>query len=205
MLPEGWVFVIGSSGVRAEKTGGAQQWYNDTATLASEAAAVWRQSTGRIDRNLAEAIASPGFTVDRMLEALRGHENAEWGARLATRFQHFYLEDKEIIPTALDAMAENNIAGFAEAVKRSQQGAEQLLGNQIEETIALVRMALNCGAAAASAFGAGFGGSVWALTQKDRAETVCREWSEKYLRDFPGRHGESQFFISGHSPATMQL
>ena len=191
--------------MRAEKTGGAQQWYNDTATLASEAAAVWRQETSRNDANLAQAIASPGFSVDRMLDALGHHENAEWGARLATRFQHFYLEDQEIIPTALDAMAKSNIPGFAEAVRRSQQGAEQLLGNQIDETIALVRMALDCGAAAASAFGAGFGGSVWALTREDGAETLCREWSEKYRRDFPHRHGESQFFVSGRSPATLQL
>ena len=204
-VPEGYAFVIGSSGVRAEKTGGAQQWYNDTATLAAEAAAVWRQATGRSDMNLGQAIASPGFTVDRMLAAIQRHENPEWAERLATRFQHFYLEDQEIIPSALDAMAANDIPGFAEAVKQSQQGAEQLLGNQIDETIALVRMALEAGAVAASAFGAGFGGSVWALTREDDAEALCRDWSEGYRRDFPHRHGESQFFISGRSPATMQL
>jgi galactokinase len=204
-LPEGYVFVIGSSGVRAEKTGGAQQWYNDTATLASEAAAFWRQATGRSDANLAQAIASPGFTFERMLNALRRHENTEWAARLATRFQHFHQEDQEIIPTALDALAAEDVSGFAEAVRRSQEGAERLLGNQIDETTALVRMAHDCGAAAASAFGAGFGGSVWALTQENHAKVLCNEWSERYLRDFPHRRGESQFFVSGSSPATMQL
>ncbi len=47
--------------------------------------------------------------------------------------------------------------------ERSQEAAERWLGNQIPETIALARLARHVGATAASAFGAGFGGSVWAL------------------------------------------
>ena len=39
----------------------------------------------------------------------------------------------------------------------------ELLENQVPQTIGLARSARQCGAAAASAFGAGFGGSVWAL------------------------------------------
>jgi len=45
-------------------------------------------------------------------------------------------------------------------IDRSQDGAERLLGNQVPETIALARLARDLGAVAASAFGAGFGGSV---------------------------------------------
>ena len=42
-----------------------------------------------------------------------------------------------------------------------------LLGNQVPETIALARAALAHGAFAACSFGAGFGGSVWALVEGD--------------------------------------
>ena len=47
--------------------------------------------------------------------------------------------------------------------RTSQAEAETLLGNQVPETIALARAARELGAFAVVRFGAGFGGSVWAL------------------------------------------
>ncbi len=57
---------------------------------------------------------------------------------------------------------------FGRLVDRSQQASATLLGNQVPETIALARLAREHGALAASAFGAGFGGSVWALMTSSR-------------------------------------
>ena len=51
-------------------------------------------------------------------------------------------------------------------VDQSQAATEQLLGNQVPETVWLAREARGLGAIAASAFGAGFGGSVWALVAR---------------------------------------
>ena len=54
--------------------------------------------------------------------------------------------------------------------------AERLLGNQVPETISLASTARALGAAAASAFGAGFGGSVWALVPEADAHAFASDW-----------------------------
>ena len=59
---------------------------------------------------------------------------------------------------------------FGKLVDESQVAAEELLGNQVPETISLAKHARALGAYAASAFGAGFGGSVWALVSRSEAE-----------------------------------
>ena len=76
-----------------------------------------------------------------------------------------------IVPGAADALAEGDLDRFGALVDRSQAGAEAALGNQVPETIHLQRSARRLGARAASAFGAGFGGSVWALVAATGAET----------------------------------
>jgi galactokinase len=204
-IPAGYVFVIGSSGVKAEKTGGAQQWYNDVATLAADAATTWRKSLGTDDANLAQAIRNPAFSKEKMVEVLLSHSDPTWGTRLAQRFEHFYREDQEYIPAALNALDAADLAAFGAAVRDSQAGAEQLLGNQVEETIALVRIALDCGAFAASAFGAGFGGSVWALVKTDQAESMRKQWETVYNERFPQHRELATFFISTNGPAAVQL
>jgi galactokinase len=57
----------------------------------------------------------------------------------------------------------------------SQAEAKSLLDNQVPETVALARSARELGAFAACSFGAGFGGSVWALVDRD-AEAFARRW-----------------------------
>ena len=95
--------------------------------------------------------------------------------------------------------------GFGAAVARSQSGAECALHNQIPETIALVRGARALGAVAASAFGAGFGGSVWALVERARVEEFRERWSEAYRVEFPGAAARAEFFVTGAGPAATRL
>ncbi len=86
-------------------------------------------------------------------------------------------------------------------VDRSQAGAETLLGNQVPETIALARMARANGADAASAFGAGFGGSVWAMTSAADAHEFAETWRDAYRGAFPAAAASAQFFITRPGPA----
>jgi len=53
-------------------------------------------------------------------------------------------------------------------------GPSAALGNQIPQTIFLAKTARQLGAVAASAFGAGFGGSVWALVPPLRRRTLSK-------------------------------
>src|SRR6185295_12023430 len=70
-LPGDYVFVIGVSGVLADKTGDALKKYNRISLLASEVLAIWRSATGRVDATLMAAATSSADACDRMREALR--------------------------------------------------------------------------------------------------------------------------------------
>ena len=86
----------------------------------------------------------------------------------------------------------------------SQWATERLLGNQIPETVFLAHSAREVGATAASAFGAGFGGSVWALVQCDDASRFLNVWEQRYRRAFPARADGAQFFATNAGPAAFQ-
>ena len=102
-------------------------------------------------------------------------------------------------------MACHDLEGFGELVAGSQAGAEKLLRNQVPETMWLVREARALGALAASAFGAGFGGSVWALISRDRADEFVQSWREAYLTSRFHAARSSQFFVSAPGPPMIRL
>ncbi len=199
------VFAIAASGVIAEKTGGAMELYNRASRLAAAAAQQWRLVSGRDDRHLAAAVAGCRDGVDRIREALAGARGEFAPADLLRRFEHFYAENELIIPAAGDALAAGDLAEFGRQVERSQQGAERLLGNQVPQTIHLAASARKHGAAAASAFGAGFGGSVWALVGQSQGEKFIDEWRRDYAAHFPAEAERSMFFLTRSGPAAMPI
>jgi galactokinase len=86
-------------------------------------------------------------------------------------------------------------------VDRSMQNAETMLHNQIPETIFLARTAREMGAIAASAFGAGFGGSVWALIRRAAASDFAARLSAEYRSAFPDRTAAEVFVTRAGTPA----
>jgi len=90
-------------------------------------------------------------------------------------------------------------------IDRSQDGAERLLCNQVPETIALARLARDLGAVAASAFGAGFGGSVWAMVKTDRAKDFASEWAVRYRSRFKIPQDRSAFFSTRAGPSMIEF
>lgn len=203
-IPSGYVFAIASSGVAAEKTGAAMEKYNRASRLVSKMTELWRQATGRDDLHLADALASGADAVGRLMHVAQEAEPAEADA-LLTRLEHFIAENEQILPAAGDALAGGDLARFGALVDQSQLAAEQLLGNQVRETVELASMARAAGAAASSAFGAGFGGSVWALIEQTAAERFLTEWSERYRRRFPEHSGRAVFFTTAAGPAAFRL
>lgn len=104
--------------------------------------------------------------------ALYNRVSAEGRAGGAARRAQFARETEGLVPDAARAIASGDRTGFAGAAAESQTMAERVLRNQVPETIALVRALLAAGAFAASSFGAGFGGAVWAAVEADSAERV---------------------------------
>ena len=86
---------------------------------------------------------------------------------LIDRLEQFVAENEEIIPAIPDRVEAASLPRLGDLARRSHQLGAQQLGNQIPETVFLADAAHQLGAAAASAFGAGFGGSVWALVHQD--------------------------------------
>jgi len=68
-----------------------------------------------------------------------------------------------------------------------------------------VRQAQELGAVAASAFGAGFGGSVWALVESSRVESFRSSWSDAYNEAFPQPARRSEFFSTQAGPPATRL
>jgi len=210
-LPHDHVFVIGASGVLAEKTGAALDLYNAQARRVHALLRCWHAATGRDDATLGDALSSSDTALERLRAIVRDPSLAHALADgfepvdLVSRLEQFAMESRTIIPAAGDALERGDLATLGELVDRSQRGAELLLGNQVPETFHLARSARSLGAVAASAFGAGFGGSVWALARQDEAQRLMQCWQENYESRFPEPAERASFFVTGAGPAAMRL
>ena len=196
-----WIFAVGVSGVTASKTGSARSSYNDAAGAIARMLRVWRGVTGREDGVLAHALESAPEAADR----LRGALAAAGEAWLVDRLDQFVEESDRLVPTAAAALARDDMTGFGTLVDRSQLLAERALGNQVTETTVLARSARDLGAAAASSFGAGFGGSVWALVRATEAERFIERWSSGYRHAFPEAGARSAFFATRPGPSASKV
>jgi galactokinase len=205
-LDEKLTFAIASSGVTAVKTGAARERYNQASKLASAVVAEWRQATGRDDLHIAEALRSDPDAAQRLRTILRCASRQDFTPEQMTRrLEHFLIEDQQVIPAAGDALEAGDLPTFGRLVDRSQEAAEQLLGNQIPETVHLAQTAREGGAVGASSFGAGFGGSVWALVRSGEAEEFLRNWARRYEQRFPDRIADGRFFLTRPAPAAFSL
>jgi galactokinase len=189
-------FVVGESGITAAKTGGARARYNRASALVAALVGEWRRTTGRADATLAEAIGSGPGAVDE-LRAIAASGVASFdAAALEHRLEHFLIEDGTLVPAAIAAFGAGKLDELGRISDESQRATEELLGNQVPETIALAKLAREHGALAASAFGAGFGGSVWALTTKGDAPRFIDAWRNAYLAAYPERAASADFFAT---------
>ncbi len=199
-LPADHELVIAYSGVTAEKIGAVREHYNRLSQATQELAADWRAATGRDDATLGDVVASAPDAADRILSMVRDRKG-----EVHDRLAQFVVESTELIPLAGDALLRGDLAELGALVDRSQAGAEQWLRNQIDETIRLVRDARSSGAVAASAFGAGFGGAVWALVRASDAETFRAKWADGYAARFPSAARGAEFFVTRAGPAATRL
>jgi galactokinase len=207
-LPPDLTFALGASGVVAEKTGAALEKYNRVSTLAMQLSKLWQAEVGGEFLPLADMLADPaGNRYERMCQTVqRAALPVQLRESLLKRLRHFYEESCQIIPAVPDNLASRDSRlQFAALVDRSQDQGAELLGNQVPETVFLAQAARGWGALTASGFGAGFGGSVWAMVEKSTAEAFCRQWRNVYHQRFPEAAGRSDFLVSGAGPAAFRL
>lgn len=197
-FPPGYVLAVAVSGVEAAKTREALSLYNRLAEDAAELLSVWREKSARDDPTLFAALSSAPDARQRLARSLDGHPRYQV---LLARLEQFWDECNDIIPAVGGLLERGDVAGLGELVDRSQAGAERGLGNQVPETIHLQRSARMLGAVAASAFGAGFGGSVWAMVREGEVRDFLDAWSAGYRAAYPSRAESARFLTTKAGPA----
>lgn len=192
-VPEEWTVVVAASGIAAPKAGSVRERYNRLSEEATALLAAWNARHGTTEVSLLDVLAASPAAEAELRRVVAGHPNAD---RLAARLGQFREECLEIIPGVVGALARRHAGAIGELVARSHQLAETVLGNQVEETSGLVHLARREGALAASAFGAGFGGSVWALVPRDRADAFRQQWLAAYRAAFPQHAEHASAFVT---------
>lgn len=211
-FPEGWSLVVAVSGVKADKTGDAREFYNRASGAARTILRMWQNAKRDAKQNerigeqpsLASLLGKPE-TREKLQQILRASNDPPYAPEiLLARLQQLHEESNEIVPAAAEALASGDFKCLGALAARSQFLAETCLENQVPETSELVRSARQLGAAA-SAFGAGFGGSVWALIEMRCAEEFRKKWTSQYHQHFPARAEASRFFAARPGPGLVEF
>ena len=201
-LPDDWQIVIGTSGVTASKSGAMRDHYNRLSRAAAVLLDLWNV-VETPSESLAAALASAPTAADRLRELINRTAVQDWTAdALERRLAHFEVEDA-LVAEAIRAVESADADALGEISEASQLRASLLLGNQVPETMALARLARECGAFAASSFGAGFGGAVWALVPRADTAAFSEQWMQRYRREFPSLAAEA--FIAPPSAPLGEL
>ena len=204
VMPDGWRFLVLSSGIEADKAGSAREKYNRASLATRALLELWARDHGPA-RTLAEALASGDQAEDYLRHSISQCTRADFSSDdLSRRLSHFRAEDARV-PAALSAFQDADADRLTELAAASQEDAERWLGNQIPQTSALARIACDAGAFAATSFGAGFGGSVWALAETSAAAVVALHATSAYRAQFPDAAARVEAFIVRPGPAVLEL
>lgn len=215
-VPGGWTFAVGASGVVAEKGGAVQARYNRLSDLAADAARAWAAGAGsaaatetaaespREPLNLGRAREETGDDDAVLAGIVAGARDLRLDPEPLVRRARHFLGESALVDAAFDALEAGEVAAFSAAANRSAERGAALLDNQVPETLALAELARDLGARAASPFGGGFGGSVWALVPEPDADAFLVAWEERYREAFPHRGAAEFFTTAAAAPAEGQ-
>lgn len=205
-MPHEWQCVVMTSGVHAGKASDVRDQYNRASRAVVALVDLWTRAGRPAAPTLAAVLASGPGAADELRAIVRGARvDGFHSDELLRRLAHFEGEDRRAVD-AVEAVRKRDAAALGEIMRASQQAADTELGNQVDETRALARSALAAGALAATSFGAGFGGSVWALIEGDRevAASLATRWAAAYGRACP--HLPSvEWFLVRPAPAATAL
>jgi len=124
---------------------------------------------------------------------------------LRERFEQFFDESEVLTPKLGQAIAYDDLGALGDSSDESHRQTVHHLRNTIPETAWLPQEARRLGALGASAFGAGFGGSCWALVPAAEADAFCVKWREAYLEKFPRWAKTCEFFAMAPGPGAFSM
>ena len=185
-VPGGWRWVVGSSLVRAEKSGGARAAYNERARQCREALEDTAMSGWA-------AVESPTYSdlvarggIARLLE----DAGRVLSPVLLRRFRHVVTESRRVAQ-AEAAMRAGDKGRFGELMVASHESLRGDYEVSTPELDEIVEVALEAGAAGARLTGAGFGGCAVALCDERTVRPVMEALAARFyaprLGGPPGR------------------
>ncbi len=199
-VPGDWRFIVASSRVRAEKSGPVREAYNNRRSDCEDAlhAVIAHLGTPRASfsyRSLLEELTP--FDVEEIVDhVLHGD--------LLKRFRHVVTEATRV-SLAEDAMRADDLERFGALLSQSHASLRDDYEVSCVELDLLADIAVSSGAAGARLTGAGFGGSLLALSSSERVEDVLAGLREHYYepRDLTSVIDESLFIAEASGGASV--
>lgn len=194
-VPESWRFVVAHSLVQADKSGTARAAYNRRRAQCEE---VLRRMS-----QLPDLAPAPTRWPELLARAPLG-ELSELAEEvldnvLLARFRHVAFEAQRV-DRACQALRRGNALAFGELMNASHASLAadfEVSHPALDELAALVRSA---GARGARLTGAGFGGSIVALTEVEHADALCEALRERFYARRTGSPGlDEPLFVAGAS------
>ncbi|MDE2806177.1 MAG: hypothetical protein OXN18_13620 [Gemmatimonadota bacterium] len=185
-VPEGWRWVVASSLVRAEKSRGARDAYNERAGQCREALAVLgsvfandASVTAERDRPGVAPVSYRDLIADGDVDGLLERTRRILPPALFRRFRHVVTEGRRVALAEV-AMREADMRGFGDLMVRSHESLRDDYAVSTSELDEIVTVALEAGAAGARLTGAGFGGCAVALCDAPTMGPVMDALSERF-------------------------
>lgn len=172
-IPATWCFVVAPSLERAEKSGAVQAAYNER-TRATRAAHDHLVSRLRHEADFSALLVTHGPA--ELLDAAAGLDST-----IYRRLRHVVTEAVRV-DQAVEAMESADLQGFGALMDASHQSLTtdyEVSTPALDELVGLARAA---GAAGARLTGAGFGGSIVALTEASNAGRLLEAFGSAFYR-----------------------
>ncbi len=188
-MREDFQIIVAYSAKVAEKTKDAMAKYNRLSQNASSSVVALNEINGTNHSLLRDFFHRRPFREG----AKEAYEKLmERDKRIAERAYQFFLE-RDIIEKAVRCMKEGDIEGYGKLINESHELSKRYLGNIVKEVDFLQKSANRLGAYGATGFGAGFGGSCYAIVRKSDSSGFIQKWEEEYLKKFPQYRKRAQF------------
>ena len=209
-VPPDWRFVVAHTLVRAEKSGRAQEAYNQRTRECAEALGVIREALAGSDLFGGESDGPGNMGYSQLLNSFCIQDLVDLGESklegvLRKRFRHVVTEGARVYD-AEHALKREDHYTFGLLMNASHESLRNDYEVSSPELDTLVGLALEAGAAGARLTGAGFGGCTVSLTSPERLDGVLVALKEGYYgnRNFSGPIDDVLFVAQASEGATVR-
>jgi galactokinase len=188
-VPEHWRFIVAHTLVRAEKSGRAQEAYNNRtrecrAALETVGQALLKAKLLEMGSSLQSTITYPNILANLCIDDLVTQGEMHLEGDLQKRFRHVVTEGNRVYD-AEEALKRSDLDTFGLLMNASHESLRDDYQVSSKELDTLVELALGAGAAGARLTGAGFGGCAVILTDEANLEGVFGALTHGYYDGNP--------------------